>query len=587
MAEKDGMAFLNKKTLTTKYQEFIEKIADYLEKPKQKVKISVLIQKKESTDEIPKLGRKLGIVYDEKGNLTLAKWLYKLSEKERSSLVDYLIVRECFRHFFDQKIPTDQPYERFTEIVLQTVAVLWFCEEYNLTITNESIITIRRRIDGFEDENILQAQYWIYFLDNCHLLKLTAKQVFDVSVQRVQEAIKEEKPINDLAWDVMYWMKAHLPEEVSYALPLQLKKRHYELIKALSGLTFEDTSAVKMAEILNRSHNVVTRDYKQLWKNYKLRWLVKLDLLKLRLYPYFFRVNVKEKKHKEQIVEKLKTIRYVLWMRESELPNNITLVGWLESPLIVYEQIAEYFEKLHRSGIIVDYFINQIRKKRISWSITTKELEPTEETYETLIQKPELLNVFTINAINETYDIEQYKKKKQEYHKDIMKFISTLQSHHLGKAHFECRPLDLVYELCEESGVDTARTNDVIYFISQLAIRCRRMEIIDYYLHFREFATHKKALYIELEQPENMVLEKFIEKISFAGEITNLSFIDRVVLYFPDVKYDSVFREILDNLLKESNFQYKAFQINYYRGLRMPKFNYFNVFNFEKNQWIA
>ena len=86
------------------------------------VPFKIIIQKPEFGTEIPNLGRKFGVLYDEKGNLILAKWLFDLSSKEQNVLIDFILNREVFRLYFNSEIGEKHDlYNRFTDIMLQII----------------------------------------------------------------------------------------------------------------------------------------------------------------------------------------------------------------------------------------------------------------------------------------------------------------------------------------------------------------------------------------------------------------------------------------------------------------------------------
>ncbi|NHJ48455.1 MAG: hypothetical protein FK733_11785 [Asgard group archaeon] len=576
---------LEEKDLSTAFQECVEKIGNYLEKPAIKSKIKVLFQDKNSEIDIPDLGRNFGTIYED-GNIILANWLNKLSNNESKYLIEYFLLREAFRLYFDEII-TDHPYERFTEIILYIITILLLCEDNNYTTIDRAVYVVRSRGIGFEeDELILKPEYWTWFLKNCYKCNIKASQLFQVFVQRIKEATKEKKPISDLAWDFVFWLRTFMPEEISHALPIYIqKKRFYDLIKILGETPFNECSALALSKEIGRSHRVISRDFKLLLDEYDINWYVERNILKYRLFPYFFRINLKKDEHKEQLIKKLTANRYIRYLKEGYSEETTFLVGWIESPQIAYRQLEKYLEKLLKSTLIEDYFIGQIRRKKITWAITTKKLEPTEKTYQTLLKNPEKLQCYTIKALDKTYDITKFQKTKKEYYnEDVLLFLSTVILHRLGRAYYIFRPVELKFELCEKKGINTSNTAEVMDFVNQMDLRCRRLGLIEYYLNFKEFIHFKKALYFEInEKPEDVI--SVLEKLEAFGEMMRLSFLDRIIIYFHDVIYDSVFRKFVEKLLKRNNISYRVYQINHHRGLNTTKINYTEAYDFDSKQW--
>jgi len=572
------------------FQKALSKIGETLNLTPPKRVFKILTQDKKSSDAIPDLGKKFGISYAENGDLILAKWLFDLSSKEQKTLIDFLLTREAFRFYFRTEIgEKSDSYERFTDILLQIITMLWICQQNKLQLTSAPMITIKGRADAFEEVDILKSEYWVYFLTNCFQLNISSTKLFMVVIEQVKDAIKEDKALYDLAWDIYYWLKAHFSEDISYGLPIYIeKKRHYELIKIISENDFNDCTALNLGKVTNRSYNVVNRDFQQIMDKYGLYWWTNIKLLKLRLYPYFFRVNVKKIEQKNQLIKKLKTNRYIRNLKECEIKDKALIVGWLECPLIVYEQQAEYFEKLYKKGVIEEYFIKQVRNKKISWAITNKKIQPTAETYQKLLAEPEKQEYKTIIAIDEDFDITSIKKEKKEIFNDnVLMFSSSLLNRHIGKTHYQFMPLDLFYDLCEKNEIDSTNTAEVTYYISQIDMRCRRLGVYNYYINIRRAYSFNKALYVELLlEPETEKSQLLLNKLNFAGEVETLTFNDRVVLILPEVRYESLFREELEKVLAENNIQYKIDQLNSHQGLRVPtRFLYNEAYDFTTNNW--
>ncbi|NHJ48907.1 MAG: hypothetical protein FK733_14070 [Asgard group archaeon] len=163
-------------------------------------------------------------------------------------------------------------------------------------------------------------------------------------------------------------------------------------------------------------------------------------------------------------------------------------------------------------------------------------------------------------------------------------FLSTVILHRLGHVYYICRPVELKFELCEKKDIDTTKTPEVMDFINQMDIRLRRLGLVDYFLYFKEFIHIKKALYFELiENPEE--ISEFVKKLEVFGDMMTISFLDRVVIYFPEVKYDSMFREFVEKLLMEKNITHRVYQFNHHRGLNVDKINYLEAYDFETKQW--
>ncbi|NHJ33362.1 MAG: hypothetical protein FK732_10915, partial [Asgard group archaeon] len=202
------------KEITKQYHKMIREVGKYLDHKVLKKDNKVLYQEEGSTIEIAELGKKFGTGYDEEGNLILADWMKNLPPKDKEYVTEFLLMRESFREYLKHDIDTQNPYERFTDIILQILALLWFCEKKEIPLNSLPVIIIKRRADMYkEDILILESQFWVFFYTKLYQQKLTASKLYYVLIRRVEDAITEKKAIEELAMDLQYWMKVHLPDE--------------------------------------------------------------------------------------------------------------------------------------------------------------------------------------------------------------------------------------------------------------------------------------------------------------------------------------------------------------------------------------
>ncbi|MBD3190184.1 MAG: hypothetical protein GF308_06055 [Candidatus Heimdallarchaeota archaeon] len=591
MSSKSELEKITNSELNKKFRETVKKIGKYLELSLPEFIPIMRFQEEDEQIEIPDLGRSFGVVLDaQEKQLVLAKWLPNLLVREQRGLKQFLMAREGFRLFLKPLIPLPDPFHRLTEIVLQNIAILWLIEEYGYTLLSSPILYVRGRVEAFEEEGILKSEHWVYFLQNCNKHNISALQVFNTMVSKSNNAYKEEQTVEDLGWELIYWLKDKMPSPDSSGLPIHIEKeRNFNVIEALASVDYKESSAKNIGEMIDRSHNVVNIAFKELPEKYNFQWWPSINLLTLRLYPFFFRITLTGRENKAYLVKRIKQNKYVRFLRENinEYKDEIILVGYLECPLLSQQKLFSYFERLEKKGHLKDYFFKQIREKTISFSISRKLFKPTKTIYQKLFQKPKE-NYSTIRTLNKKYDITNVSEHKKEvFAEDVLIFISTLMARPPGKAHYTFKPIEIIYDLCEKNGIDTTDTSAVMYYISQMEIRCLRLEVFDYYLNFREFGTFGKALYFELTpKPPSEKIKYLYDLLKRTTEMVWLTFYDRLVIYFPQVKFDCQIREEIERLLKEQNIEYFVTQINYDRDLRTPKILFHELYDFSKQQWI-
>jgi hypothetical protein len=310
--------------------------------------------------------------------------------------------------------------------------------------------------------------------------------------------------------------------------------------------------------------------------------------LGLKLYPHFFRIIVADKKTRKHFIEKFQTIGYLRYIKESQHDSRFIIIGFLVCPLIVYRQLLSYFDRLVNKGIIEDYFLKQVRRFRISFSISKTNYKPISATYQQLWDNPNKHEFYVITALDETYDITKSSDpKKTAFDEDVLMFLSAIWSRNLGKAHYVGKPLDVLFELSERKGIDTSDLSAVLYYINQMDNRCRRLGLLDYYLYVRELIGFSNGLYYELSYDSNKSkIDKLLSQLEPFGERLFYYFRDRVVIIFPLVQVDSPFKSFFDQILREYNISFVCTSIRGNKQWKIPHYIlYHELFDFKNKGW--
>lgn len=570
--------------LAEEFRKISMKLATYLKQSPYKKEVTIKIQDENSPSAIPDYGPFFGVVYEE-GKMILANWLFKLPKREEETIVYLLLVREGFRLYLNQRIQQPVPYSKFCEIMLNIIAAVWIIQEEQYDFVVSPQMNYIRARTAFDDTKHFQQDEWDVFLLTCHRYEIGARQLFEQLIERINLAIQNNQTIDELLENYRAWFRNQIEKREIIALPLYVEKRDFEIIKSLLSLGVENSSAKNIGKRLNCSHDIINTAFKELYEKYNVYWYAMVNYLMLNLYPYFFRLTLKDKKTKKYLFRKFKSIPYIEELYEGRSDKGQIFSALFSCPHILHNNLAAYFEKLSGKGLIKDYFFQRLRRKKLVANLSLNKLQPTTDTYQQLLNDSREFDYHTLVLLDKEFEITRpHKTKKAFFDEDILHFLSILCARHLPKGYYMCFPLTELYDLCKKNDIDTKDSRSLNYFVNQLEIRCRRHGLLDYILNIQKVAYASSIVYFELFiDPGDKT--GFIEKILRAPSTSvYLEFYDRIIIGFPMMSLEHPFQEILKNELEEEGINY--FTYNNKINLELDRFiSYQKLYDYEKNQW--
>ncbi|MHA1308944.1 MAG: hypothetical protein ACTSQN_16855, partial [Candidatus Heimdallarchaeota archaeon] len=441
----------------------------------------------------------------------------------------------------------------------------------------------------FEDSEDFRHLNWEWVLIDSYKYRISSYKLLTKLVEQVKKGIEKQLPQKVIADEFLHWIDSIKQKESYKALPITFKQKHFDMLIAMVELGALNASAKKVGEIIGKSYNVVDISFKELFEEYFLFWRSKPNIKLLKLYPYFFRLTLKNKDYLKNIVKMLKPIDYLKEFDYHILENGkCVLTGLMECPLVISDKLGNYFEKIVKQGHAQDYFLQMIRERKGLCTITTDELELTKETFERLITNPKKFTIKTLEIFDSNYELTKAPKiKKAIFDKNVITYLSLIAGRYLGKAHYMFSDVDKGYKFFAENDVDHADSKAYKSFMSQLDFRCRRLGVLDYFLNIQNIGNYNNSLYLEIiEDPGSERLKEYLERISVFSSMIISTFSDRVTIHFPKITFDTPLREVLEESLSESKFDYLMYPLNYYREY-IPDYNlqYDELYDFEEQKW--
>ncbi|MGC9781314.1 MAG: hypothetical protein HZR80_18880 [Candidatus Heimdallarchaeota archaeon] len=584
MSSRIAIGKITEKQLSKEFFQYFKKISAFLDAQVKKIKMKVKIQKADSDVVIHDYGKGFGVI-TENEQIILANWLFNLPQREKEILLKFLLIREGFRVHFNNQIKSSHFYNDLVEILLNIIAALWIINDRGYKLGSPQVIDIRGRI-AFDDTQVFNHNYWEWVLLDWYNYRLSTMELFNKLVSSINLAIEKKFSLKHLVDDFKSWLENQVQKVFLLALPLSLKKKKFDIIKSMITLGYDKSSAKEVGKLVNRSYNVVDIAFKELFEKYQVYWRANINLPLIRLYPYYFRITLNDKKFKSQLIKKFKTIPYLKELDESFSKNKHTLAGFLESPHYIPVSLEEYFEKLVRKKIADNFFCQMIRRKTLYTTITTEKLKPNKETYKQVFENPNKEKNLTLTILDDRFDITKPpKEKKAVFDENVLNFITLIKARYLGKAHYMLSPLTKVYEFCKKNDIDSIDSLAVKYFLNQLDIRCRRLGLINYFLNIQNISNYGDALFFELqEDPKSDLSMSIIEKAKIFSPMIVKEFFQRTAILFPKVSINNPLREVLEEFIRNIGVEFSTYHFSYYKEY-LPDVLYIDLYDFEENRW--
>ncbi|NHJ87440.1 MAG: hypothetical protein FK734_18400 [Asgard group archaeon] len=573
--------------LQKEFRKIIRKIANYLDQKVPKPYPIVKLQEENSDVIIPDYGKGFGAVTIE-STILIAKWIMNLQKKEQPVIMKFLFVRESFRLFLYKMIADFEDYQDLIEVTLNIIAAIWIIYDEQIRLIDNPIITIRGHIP-FEDDDIFKYLNWDWVLIDSYKYGISAYRLLMKLIAQINKAKKQQLIQATIASEYLEWVELQKQEESFLSLPIYFKQKHFDMLKAMVKLGAIKASAKNVGNLIGKSYNVVDISYKELFEDYSIYWRAKPNILLLRLYPYHFRLTLKNKESFNRILRYLKSQKY---LKDIDIydagDNGFVVAGTLDCPLIVSNKFSNYLEKLSKQGIILDYFFEMIRNEKGLCTITTNKLKLKKEIFYDLLTKPEKFNLYTLPIFEYDYKISKVPKfKKAVFNEEVLTYLSLIAARYLGKAHYMFQNIDKGYKFCQKNNIDPTNMKAVKSFISQLDFRARRLGAINYYLNIQNIGNFNSSLYCELLiDPEHESLKTFLERIKIFSSMIIRTFYDRVTIHIPKISFETPLTEVIKEELKRLQINYLIYPFDYYREF-VPSVNlpFDELYDYDLKKW--
>ncbi len=548
-------------TIRKDFKTYLNDISELLKKPLPDKIFEIKIQPINSKWKVPKVGDKYGVYY-ESNNLVLARWLFNLRVKEQEVIIEYLLVREIFRYFFNDNVIDQLKFDRLIEMVIHVLAGAWIGQAgTDKLYTDKKMRNIDQR-SAFPDKDGIMGVDWAIVYASAVFYKLPVIELFNKAFTLMKDGTEKNLPMIDIDKNYRSWVSSITPRDAKLGLPQYFDDRHFEIFELLVTGGYKQGSTTQIGKKMDLSHDVIYRSFKYLFNDLRIAWYPVFNFHLLRLYPHFFRVTLTDKKHFKPFLDILHAEPYINDVHNTKDTQIPIITGNFPCPLILHNHYSNQFKKMHDKGIIKDFFFQRIRRKILQCAITRDQLEPNKETYQNLFNNPYSFDHKTFTLLDYSFTIDDLPKfKKAVFDSNVLHFISYYSARYLTKNDFMVHPLPECFKACENNNIDLSDTKSITHFVSQLETRCRKLGLLDYNLSIHKVSIYGKTVFIELPETINSDrVNRLLEKLKISYALIVMEFFDRTLLGFPKLSINHPFIIEVEKQIKQEVLNYLIFQ---------------------------
>ncbi|MBD3189937.1 MAG: hypothetical protein GF308_04810 [Candidatus Heimdallarchaeota archaeon] len=512
-------------------------------------------------------------------------WFLELRKIEKKALLYFLFVKESLMHF----ISCQDQYSDFCDAIINIIAILFLKEYLGLSSINHRIITIIRSRIYSKDIGGKSYHFWdtllILLLRNEISFEVVFNKFYSLYQRNLRPSSKEVKLIDEFN----EWVKKTISRGEEVIAPIFLSKRFLQIVKYLLDLGYDDSSSSAIANLMDVHENTIRNALRELMTLIQIFWFPNLDLSKINLHSYLFKITPSPETNIQKMGEFLLQNPYIQELFKGQTEDDIPIYysSTFICPHLVSEQLREQLEHWKYEGLVVDYSLQLIRHRHHYSSVTTTPLNPTLQNFSKLILADNcFLNVTKLTLRQEQKDFSmEFDDTVPSVDYNLLYFLSIIRCRYPLKARYGVW-VDEFYKLCKHNNISPSNISAQMNFINQLEIRARRKKLLHYSLTLRSFSFLSDVLVIEIPLDPHYNKEKLlalIDRLRVFSWLAVLQLYDRWLISLPGISCQHPIAQLLKKIIQNKGFLPKLFTINSISYRPIP---YHKLYNFDSNKWL-
>lgn len=512
-------------------------------------------------------------------------WFLEFRTIEKKALLYFLFVKEGLMHFISCK----EDYSDFCDAVLNIIAILFLKEYLELSSINHRILTIIRSRIYSKDIGGKNYHFWdtllILLLRNEISFKVVFDKFYSMHERHVRSSFKEIDLINDFN----QWVKKTISRGEEVIAPIFLNKRLLQIVEYLLELGYDDSSSSTIAKLMDVHENTIRNAFRELMTLIQIFWSPNLDLAKINLHPYLFKITLSQEPDTQKIEEFLLQNPYIQELFKGKTEGNVPIFysSSFICPHIVSDQLREQLDYWKHEGAIIDYSLQLIRHRHHYSTVTMNPFNPTPKNFsELILDKDCSLTVTKLTLRKEQKDFSmEFDDTIPSVDYNLLYFLSIIRCRYPLKARYGVW-VDEFYKLCKHNDISPSNISAQMNFINQLEIRARRKKLLQYSLTLRSFSFLSDVLIIEIPLKSNYNQEKLlalIGQLRVFSWLAVLQLYDRWLISLPGISCQHPIAKLLQKIIQNRGFSPKLFTINSISYRPIP---YHKLYDFDSNKWL-
>jgi hypothetical protein len=520
-----------------------------------------------------------------KNTLSFSKWLFDLPKMEKEALLYFLLIKSALIHY----IPTDRFHalQEFSEGIINIITILWIQNYFTIKSTDNRIITaIRSRIYTKEIANV-NYHYWDNLLVLLIRNRFDYKKVFSKYIAFIKNPSNRDLPEKQLAEKFHAWLTKQTIKPEDTISPIYLTPRLLKIVKIILESGYEDLSTSKMAKQLDVHENTVRNSFHGLSTHFGIYWRPRFNYEKISLYPYSFKIILRNNGVREKLTKRLLLIPYLkeLFIGENERNEKILYSSNIYCPHIIANHIESILKKGTKNRSIKDFTFQLIRNREYYSVITTASLNPTREMFKKLLsgEKSSDINKLTLTHEQKDFSME-FNEEELFIDQNLLHFLSILRCRYLIKARYGVW-VNEFYKLLKNNDIPESDVSSQMDFLNQLEIRARRRGLLDYSLNIRSFSLMDDILIIEIpihKKTDENSLISLINKIRIFSFSALLKLYNHWLFVIPGIPHKHPVAQLTKKFLQDNGISPTLYTVQSSHFRFVP---YHELYDYSKNRW--
>lgn len=528
----------------------------------------------------PEYYENFGVVR-EKNKLVFGDWIDIVEPKAISNYFwEFLIIRESFTFFIDSTLLFGNK-AMLIGFLLNLLALSYLHMKEPDSAINTKFLPIQGRIlmpekDAKKSDSEIQSI--IYSLVEVIHQGTSYKMLHNTFLSFIEDIELDDIDSEEILDDLRRYLSK---EQEEIAAPIFLKRKTLDILKCIIKHG-SNTSASKIADVLEINQSTVTRQITKLSSKFYTKWRLEKNYAKMGLHSYIMiiRYPIENEFNLNVIYEDLIKIKYFREFYEGKNDQFHYQYAVIHCPHLISEKIAKKLLNLKQQGQIHSFEIKLLKNRIFRTTIVNKPFKPNFSNFKKLINNEISSEKLVLWDINQHKDLNKELIDKKD--QNVLRYISFIVSKSLSQFGLFGSHVDELQDFLIENNYDLNKIPECLTFLNKIQNRGIELGIIDYRINISLTGTATSNLCLFKINNSMNKFDDIIEKISYFGWMITLKTLDCIYFIVLGLTYNNPIADKIKKIILANGYEFECF------SCKPKKFRYVDynmLYDFSSNKW--